>query len=246
MLGATEVVDGGGLEPLLSLLSSTSLGLFVVCFRGRIRGFFCKDCLVDGMRSMQGGIGVVCCLSLLWICLVDVVSSDETVTYTVRSGSNSGVGKTESVVEAQNVRVKLATAEERVKALASKLDAVSEDASRARLEIHSTLLEAWNIVDTLGRDRCGDAVLEVRMCVLKEDRISTDFLGDFRDRPSFLVRDLALFSSKKNACVGYSRFGEQTNSGEEEATRSRGKVDTTRDRDCRKGENGRRKCWCRR
>jgi len=95
----------------------------------------------------------------------DKVETVERVVY--RSGS-SEESHVKSAMEAQNVRVKLSAAEERVKSLVSKLDAVSEDASRARLEIHSTLLEAWNIVDLLGKDRCGDAVLEVRRMVSLE------------------------------------------------------------------------------
>jgi len=87
----------------------------------------------------------------------DSVESVEYV-YTTTSTDDS----MRSVEEAQSVRVKLATAEERVKSLVSKLDAVSEDATRARMEIHSTLVEAWTIVDILGKDRCGDAVLQVR------------------------------------------------------------------------------------
>ncbi|KAJ8903368.1 hypothetical protein NDN08_004476 [Rhodosorus marinus] len=98
----------------------------------------------------------------IWIVSGKGQEKGETVERIVYRSGSSEESHVKSAMEAQNVRVKLSAAEERVKSLVSKLDAVSEDASRARLEIHSTLLEAWNIVDLLGKDRCGDAVLEVR------------------------------------------------------------------------------------
>ena len=53
-------------------------------------------------------------------------------------------------------------AEGRVSDLISKLDAVSNHAARANDEIQTTLRELWQIVDLLGRDRCGDVVERVR------------------------------------------------------------------------------------
>lgn len=119
------------------------------------------------MRRRSGLFGTVFGLVLL-LSSASLVSSSsspssgESVEYVVRTSSGGSESSSASaMMDVQNVRVKLSMAEERVKALISKLDAVSEDASRARLEIHSTLLEAWNIVDLLGKDRCGDAVMEV-------------------------------------------------------------------------------------
>lgn len=53
--------------------------------------------------------------------------------------------------------------------LISKLDSVSDHAQRAKNEIHSTLRELWQIVDLLGRDRCGDVVERVRVVQRKAE-----------------------------------------------------------------------------
>ncbi|PXF42394.1 hypothetical protein BWQ96_07914 [Gracilariopsis chorda] len=64
--------------------------------------------------------------------------------------------------ETIQIKNKLATAEGKVSDLISRLDSVSDDATRAKNEIHSTLIEVWKIVDMLGQDRCGDVVDKVR------------------------------------------------------------------------------------
>lgn len=61
------------------------------------------------------------------------------------------------------IKNKLATAEGRVSDLISRLDTVSNDASRAKGEIHNTLMEVWKVVDLLGRDQCGAVVDKVRV-----------------------------------------------------------------------------------
>eukprot|EP00188_Purpureofilum_apyrenoidigerum_P002981 Plantae.Rhodophyta-Purpureofilum_apyrenoidigerum.ctg30264.p1 GENE.Plantae.Rhodophyta-Purpureofilum_apyrenoidigerum.ctg30264~~Plantae.Rhodophyta-Purpureofilum_apyrenoidigerum.ctg30264.p1 ORF type:complete len:433 (-),score=89.88 Plantae.Rhodophyta-Purpureofilum_apyrenoidigerum.ctg30264:320-1618(-) len=102
--------------------------------------------------------------------------TEETVQHVARSGSSHTVVR--SAIEAQNVRIKLSAAEERVKSLVSKLDAVSEDAARARMEIHNTLVEAWNIVDLLGKDRCTEAVLQVK----KKQQVAESQIADLENR----------------------------------------------------------------
>lgn len=72
--------------------------------------------------------------------------------------------------ETLSIKNKLETAEGRVSDLISRLDAVSGDATRAKNEIHSTLMEVWQIVDLLGRDRCGDVVDKVRIAQKKAER----------------------------------------------------------------------------
>lgn len=71
------------------------------------------------------------------------------------------------------IKDKLATAEGRVSDLISRLDSVSDDASRAKGEIHATLLEVWNVVDLLGKDQCGTVVEKARVAQKKaEARVS--------------------------------------------------------------------------
>ncbi len=69
-----------------------------------------------------------------------------------------------STTAAQKIEkpVNFKQAEGRVADLISKLDAVSNHAARANDEIQTTLRELWQIVDLLGRDRCGDVVERVR------------------------------------------------------------------------------------
>lgn len=67
------------------------------------------------------------------------------------------------------IRSKLQTAEGRVSDLISRLDSVSDDASRAKNEIHTTLMEVWKVVDLLGRDRCGEVVDKVRLAQKKAE-----------------------------------------------------------------------------
>lgn len=61
------------------------------------------------------------------------------------------------------IKDKLRVAEGRVSELISRLDSVSDDASRAKNDIHNTLNEVWKVVDLLGSDQCGSAVEEVRV-----------------------------------------------------------------------------------
>lgn len=79
----------------------------------------------------------------------------------------------DSSKETLAIKNKLATAEGRVSDLISRLDSVSDDASRAKSEIHNTLLEVWNVVDLLGKDQCGTVVEKVRVAQKKaESRVS--------------------------------------------------------------------------
>ena len=71
--------------------------------------------------------------------------------------------------ETISIKNKLATAEGRVGDLISRLGSVSDDASRAKNEIHSTLQEVWNIVHLLGEERCGDAVEQVQSAKKKAE-----------------------------------------------------------------------------
>lgn len=71
--------------------------------------------------------------------------------------------------ETLSIRNKLATAEGRVSDLISRLDSVSDDATRAKSEIHNTLMEVWKVVDLLGRDRCGEVVDKVRLAQKKAE-----------------------------------------------------------------------------
>lgn len=76
--------------------------------------------------------------------------------------------------ETLDIRNKLATAEGRVGDLISRLDSVSDDASRAKSEIHNTLMEVWKVVDLLGRDRCGEVVDKVRRSQKKAESKLTE------------------------------------------------------------------------
>eukprot|EP00172_Hildenbrandia_rubra_P000318 Plantae.Rhodophyta-Hildenbrandia_rubra.ctg11482.p1 GENE.Plantae.Rhodophyta-Hildenbrandia_rubra.ctg11482~~Plantae.Rhodophyta-Hildenbrandia_rubra.ctg11482.p1 ORF type:complete len:383 (-),score=95.15 Plantae.Rhodophyta-Hildenbrandia_rubra.ctg11482:709-1857(-) len=67
------------------------------------------------------------------------------------------------------IKQKLKNAEQRVRDLATKLDTVSSDAGRAKQEIHSTLLEAWKVVELLGQDRCGEVGEKYRKAQLKAE-----------------------------------------------------------------------------
>lgn len=79
----------------------------------------------------------------------------------------------ESMRETLAVKDKLAAAEGRVSDLISRLDSVSDDASRAKGEIHRTLSDVWNVVDLLGKDRCGIVVEKSRVAQKKaESRVS--------------------------------------------------------------------------
>eukprot|EP00178_Gracilaria_changii_P016867 TRINITY_DN48325_c0_g1_i1.p1 TRINITY_DN48325_c0_g1~~TRINITY_DN48325_c0_g1_i1.p1 ORF type:complete len:418 (+),score=101.90 TRINITY_DN48325_c0_g1_i1:78-1256(+) len=60
------------------------------------------------------------------------------------------------------IKNKLDTAQGKVSDLISRLDSVSDDATRAKNEIHSTLVEVWKIADMLGQDRCADVVEKSR------------------------------------------------------------------------------------
>lgn len=81
--------------------------------------------------------------------------------------------RTVQTKETESIRNKLATAEGKVSDLISRLDSVSDDASRAKTEIHSTLTEVWKIVDMLGQDRCGEVVDKVRVAQKKaESKVS--------------------------------------------------------------------------
>lgn len=72
------------------------------------------------------------------------------------------------------IKDKLATAEGRVSDLISRLDSVSDDASRAKGEIHATLLEVWNVVDLLGKDQCGTVVEKARVAQKKAEARVTE------------------------------------------------------------------------
>lgn len=82
--------------------------------------------------------------------------------------------------ETLSIKNKLANAEGKVSDLISRLDAVSGDATRAKNEIHSTLMEVWKIVDLLGRDRCGDVVDKVRVSQKKAEVRVTELQEETR------------------------------------------------------------------
>lgn len=89
------------------------------------------------------------------------------------SSAKKVVQKVEQSKETITIKNKLATAETRVGDLISRLDSVSDDASRAKGEIHSTLMEVWRVVDLLGKDQCGEVVDKVRVAQKKaENRVN--------------------------------------------------------------------------
>lgn len=83
--------------------------------------------------------------------------------------------------ETLTIKNKLATAEGRVSDLISRLDSVSDDASRAKGEIHNTLMEVWKVVDLLGRDQCGAVVDKVRIAQKKAEARVVEFQEEIRD-----------------------------------------------------------------
>lgn len=90
----------------------------------------------------------------------------------VKSTTTTSETETETVTVRRTAKGKprnFQTAESRVTDLISKLDSVSDHAQRAKNEIHSTLRELWQIVDLLGRDRCGDVVERVRVVQRKAE-----------------------------------------------------------------------------
>lgn len=78
------------------------------------------------------------------------------------------------------IKNKLATAEGRVSDLISRLDTVSTDATRAKSEIHNTLMEVWKVVDLLGRDQCGAVVEKVRIAQKKSETRVTELQEENR------------------------------------------------------------------
>lgn len=99
--------------------------------------------------------------------------------------------------ETLKIKKKLATAEGRVTELISRLDSVSDDASRAKTDIHKTLQEVWAVVDLLGRDQCGAVVDKVRVAQKKAESRVTELEEEVRDH----VKDLEKLktSSSKQA-----------------------------------------------
>lgn len=91
------------------------------------------------------------------------------------------VRNVETSKETQTIKKKLATAEGRVTDLISRLDSVSDDASRAKNEIHTTLMEVWKVVDLLGKDRCGDVVDKVRLAQKKAENTVTEQEEEIRE-----------------------------------------------------------------
>lgn len=95
------------------------------------------------------------------------------------------------------IKNKLATAEGRVSDLISRLDTVSNDASRAKSEIHNTLMEVWKVVDLLGRDQCGDVVDKVRVAQKSaESKVAS--LQDENRRQLKDIEHLKLHVAKKD------------------------------------------------
>lgn len=87
----------------------------------------------------------------------------------------------ETSKETLTIKNKLATAEGRVTDLISRLDSVSDDASRAKTEIHTTLMEVWKVVDLLGQDRCGDVVEKYRVAQKKAENKAKEQEEEIRD-----------------------------------------------------------------
>lgn len=84
---------------------------------------------------------------------VTTTTTSDTETVTVKRGKGGTLGS------AMNYKA----TEHRVTDLISKLDSVSGHAARAENELQATLRELWQIVDLLGKDRCGDVVERVRV-----------------------------------------------------------------------------------
>lgn len=105
-------------------------------------------------------LSILVFLVLLILCACAETEKTERVTRIVETVQSK---------ETLAIRNKLATAEGRVSDLISRLDSVSDDASRAKNEIHTTLMEVWKVVDLLGRDRCGEVVDKVRLAQKKAE-----------------------------------------------------------------------------
>lgn len=73
--------------------------------------------------------------------------------------------------------------------LISRLDTVSNDATRAKSEIHNTLMEVWKVVDLLGRDQCGAVVEKVRVA----QRSAEARVTSLQDENRQLLKDIENF-----------------------------------------------------
>lgn len=131
----------------------------------------------------------------------------------------------ETSKETLTIKNKLATAEGRVTDLISRLDSVSDDASRAKNEIHTTLMEVWQVVDLLGKDRCGEVVDKVRVAQKKAENKVSEQEEEIREH----------LKSIENLKLQLAKDGDSVNTLQTEikAERSRREVLETEARDLR-------------
>lgn len=139
------------------------------------------------------------------------------LTCTASASENQKVTRIlEASKETLTVKNKLATAEGRVTDLISRLDSVSDDASRAKNEIHTTLMEVWQVVDLLGKDRCGDVVDKVRIARKKAENKVTEQEEEIREH----------LKSIENLKLQLAKTGDSTHSLQTEIKAERSRRET--------------------
>lgn len=112
---------------------------------------------------------VVVSLALL---LAQGEANVETVTVSKKVISSS-VDSTATKRETEAIKSKLEKAESHVRELIRQLDSFTLDASNAKAEIHSSLMETWQNVEHLARDRCGSEIEIIRVAQRKaESRVA--------------------------------------------------------------------------
>lgn len=86
----------------------------------------------------------------------------------------------DTIKEKELIKSRLEGTEARVRSLLADLETFSSTASKAKAEIHTSLLETWTNVEHLARDRCGTELETVRTTQRKAEARVADLQDELR------------------------------------------------------------------
>lgn len=124
------------------------------------------------MTSAQALLTCALFLATLTSC---VIGDEIIVTKTTRTERSSDTSR-----EKEAIKSKLEGTEARVRDLLADLETFSSTASKAKAEIHSSLLETWKNVERLAMDRCGTELESIRISQRKAEAKAAELQDEAR------------------------------------------------------------------
>lgn len=130
--------------------------------------------------TVFSSFGIALLLTTLLIHPFFAAADEEVLTTRTRTRTIVHGQSADTIKEKELIKSRLEGTEARVRSLLADLETFSSTATKAKAEIHTSLLETWTNVENLARDRCGTELETVRTTQRKAEARVADLQDELR------------------------------------------------------------------